>query len=260
MRKTGMRRKAAGFYLAVAVSAAALGAAAWLASAELETEEVQPAPQLTASVPSSEATEEVLIPKRDVPREETPSRPENYVVSYPDGTEPRAQLSEPPAEELSQTAELPAEVETAAPAENIPKEEPALTWASPVEGGRVTNPYSGGELVKSRTLGEWRTHDGIDISAAEGDPVKAAADGVVKDVRKDSRWGWVIEAEHGDVTVLYCGLDEAVKTAAGQQLKQGDIIGKVGNSSVMEASEEPHLHLSMKQSGKWIDPAEVLGF
>ena len=73
MRKTGMRRKAAGFYLAVAVSAAALGVAAWLASVELETEEVQPAPQLTASVPSSEATEEVLIPKRDVPREETPS-------------------------------------------------------------------------------------------------------------------------------------------------------------------------------------------
>ena len=144
MRKTGMRRKAAGFYLAVAVSAAALGAAAWLASVELETEGVQPAPQLTASVPSSEATEEVLIPKRDVPREETPSRPENYVVSYPDGTEPRAQLSEPPAEELSQTAELPAEVEVAAPAENIPKEEPVLTWASPVEGGRVTNPYSGG--------------------------------------------------------------------------------------------------------------------
>ena len=40
----------------------------------------------------------------------------------------------------------------------------------------------------------------------------------------------------------------------------GDVIGKVGNSSVMEASEEPHLHLGMKQSGKWIDPAEVLGF
>ena len=253
MRKTGMRRKAAGFYLAVAVSAAALGAVAWLASAELETEEVQPVPQLTASVSSSEPAEEVLIPKRDVPKEETPSRPENYVVSYPDEVEPR--------EESSKTAELPAEeVETAVPVEDIPKEEkPALTWMSPVDGGKITNPHSNGELVKSRTLGEWRTHDGIDISAAEGDAVKAAADGTVKDVRKDSRWGWTIEVEHGDVTAFYCGLDEAVKAVAGQQVKQGDVIGKVGNSSVMEASEEPHLHLGMKRSGKWIDPAEVLG-
>ncbi|MBQ4051794.1 MAG: M23 family metallopeptidase [Oscillospiraceae bacterium] len=262
MRKTGMRRKAAGFYLAMAVSVAALGAVAWLMSAELETEK-QPSPQLTASVPSSEPTEEVLIPKRDVPKEESSSRPENYVVSFPKETERREESSE----SGSLTAELPVEdVETAAPAENIPKEEEKpLTWASPVDGGKITNPYSGGELVKSRTLGEWRTHDGIDISAAEGDAVKAAADGVVKDVRKDNRWGWTIEIEHGgaadDVIVaLYCGLDEAVKAAVGQQVKQGDVIGKVGNSSVMEASEEPHIHLGMKQGGKWIDPAEVLGF
>ena len=52
MKKTGWQKKAAGFYLAVAVSAAALGAAAWLTTADRALPEENP--QLTASLPSSE--------------------------------------------------------------------------------------------------------------------------------------------------------------------------------------------------------------
>ena len=197
----------------------------------------------------------MLTPKRDLPRES--SRPENFVVSYPDTT---ALVGE---EEIAASLPGEDEAEVLRPVEDLPKEPeeapaPAV-WTSPVEGKHVTNPYSGGELVKSRTLGEWRTHDGVDIAAAEGEPVRAVTDGVVKEVRQDSRWGWTVEVEHGDVTAFYCGLGEGVKVAAGQQVKQGDVLGEAGNSSVLEASEEPHLHLAMKRDGKWIDPAEVLG-
>lgn len=257
MKKTGLRKNAAGLYLAVAVSAAAVGAVAWLATAGLETEpdpDAQIGSQLTASVPSSESEEEVIIPKSDVPKESS-SEPENFVVSFPDGT---AEVTDG----AEQTASLPEEdAEVVQPVSDLPKEEEtqSLAWISPVDGSNVTNPYSNGELVKSRTLGEWRTHDGIDIAAAEGDTVKAVADGVVKDVRQDSRWGWTVEVEHGDVTVYYCGLAETVKVKAGQEVKQGDALGEVGNSSVLEASEEPHIHLAMKRDGKWIDPAEMLG-
>lgn len=255
MKRSNMRKSAAGLYLAVAVSAAAVGAVAWLATAELETEDpgASSMPQLTASLPSSEPEEQVLIPRRDVPKEEPSSRPENFVVSFPE-------TAELPSSEV--TADLPEEtVEVTKPVEDLPREpeNAPLSWASPVDGVDVLNPFSHGELVKSRTLGEWRTHDGIDLPAAPGDPVRAAADGVVKDVWQDKRWGWTIEVEHGDVTAYYCGLGEAVKAAAGQQVKKGDIIGEAGNSSVLEASEEAHLHLGMKRDGKWIDPAEVLG-
>ena len=54
--------------------------------------------------------------------------------------------------------------------------DPAPSFALPVEGEILTE-YSDGELVKNETLGEWRTHDGIDIAAAANTPVKAAADG-----------------------------------------------------------------------------------
>lgn len=252
MRRTGLHKNPAGgkgLYLAIAVSAVAVGAVAWLASAGLEQEPVQP--EQVASLPASQAAEQVTVSREDVPKTE------NFVVSYPVS---QAESSVPASEEVSQEVE-----ETIHPVSDVPSEASSgpesgeQGWMMPVEGARLTNPYSGGELVKSRTLGEWRTHDGIDLSAAAGEPVKAAADGTVKDVRMDSRWGYVVEVEHGDVTAYYCGLGEELKVKAGQQVKQGDVLGAAGNSSVLEASEEPHLHLGMKRDGKWIDPAEVLG-
>lgn len=264
MKKTGTRKNPAGgkgVYLAIAVSAVAVGAVAWLATNSL-TEEIEPIPPLepVASLPESGSTSrQVDVSKSDIPRTE------NFVVSYPSESSMTAELPSQEGDEAKDTGTKPlepaaessqAESETHETSSSAPA---APSWASPVAGTVVTNPYSNGELVKSRTLGEWRTHDGIDLAAAEGEPVKAAADGVVKDVRSDSRWGFVVEVEHGDVTAYYCGLADSVKVEPGAELKQGDQLGEVGNTSVVEASEEAHLHLGMKQDGKWIDPAAVLG-
>lgn len=257
MKKTGLHKNPAGgkgVYLAIAVSAVAVGAVAWLATSGL-SDEVDPImpPEQVASLPASEPTEQVTVSKDDVPKTE------NFVVSYPaSDSSVTAELNE---EEPSDGDAVVTETQTEAPVESSQAEETPLTlnWASPVEGTSITNPYSNGELVKSRTLGEWRTHDGIDLAAAEGEAVKSAADGVVKDVRMDSRWGYVVEVEHGDVTAYYCGLSDAVKVQPGAEVKQGDVLGEVGNTSVVEASEEPHLHLGMKRESKWINPAEILG-
>lgn len=250
MKKTGFRRNPAGgkgVYLAVAVSAAAVAGVAWLATNGLETEmDPLTPPESTASYETSQDADQVAVSREDIPKTE------NFVVSYPAETSSEVTGSVSEAEEdAKQTMEVSVE-----PA---PSEEPVATpWILPVEGA-VTNPYSNGELVKSRTLGEWRTHDGIDLAAADGTSVLAVADGTVQDVRLDSRWGYLVEVSHGDVTAYYCGLAEAIPVAKGQQVKQGDTLGQVGNTSVMEASEEPHLHLGMKQDGSWIDPAEKLG-
>ena len=44
----------------------------------------------------------------------------------------------------------------------------------------------------------WRTHSGIDIKAEEGDAVKTAADGVVKEVRYDDLMGVTVVITHED--------------------------------------------------------------
>ena len=90
--------------------------------------------------------------------------------------------------ESSETAEIPPEETTAVDGEAVSTPATPESFILPVEGA-VTNPYSQGELVKSKTLGEWRTHDGIDLAAADGTPVVSIADGLVEAVREDARWG-----------------------------------------------------------------------
>ena len=84
-------------------------------------------------------------------------------------------------------------------------------------------------------------------------------DGKVLDIREDDQWGVVVEMEYpGGITALYCGLNDDIKVKKGQEVALGDVIGSVGNSSLIEAAEEMHLHVGMKQDGEWIDPQSVI--
>lgn len=125
--------------------------------------------------------------------------------------------------------------------------------------GAVTQPFSCGELVKSKTLGEWRTHDGIDFAAKEGDSVVSIADGLVESVTNDARWGNTIVVGYGDYTAYYYGLGDQIAVQAGDSVASGQALGQIGNSSLVEASEASHLHLGIKKDGSWVDPALLLG-
>ena len=54
------------------------------------------------------------------------------------------------------------------------------------------------ELMYDETMADWRTHDGVDIKAEEGDAVKTAADGTVKMVRYDDLMGVTVVIAHAD--------------------------------------------------------------
>lgn len=128
----------------------------------------------------------------------------------------------------------------------------------PVEG-EVSHPFSNGELVKSETLGVWKTHDGCDILCPLGTQVKSMSSGVVKEIREDPLWGVcvVVEQTNG-LEVHYCGLAKELEIKAGQNVQEGGIIGKTSDTCQAEILQEPHLHLAVKQGGKWIDPMSVI--
>ena len=127
-------------------------------------------------------------------------------------------------------------------------------FSMPVDG-EIIGSHSGGELVKYEALGEWRTHDGIDIAADIGAEVKAAADGKVTAVTNDPLWGTVIEIEHDNgITTIYSGLAPEVSVAAGDEVKAGDVIGTLGETNLAEVDAASHLHFAMKENGKFIDP------
>ena len=129
----------------------------------------------------------------------------------------------------------------------------------PVEG-EVVQEFSNGELVKSRTLGVWKTHDGIDISAPLGTEVKAMTSGTVSEVYSDPLWGVCVTIDHGNgVLGCYFGLDKNVRVLVGQEVASGDVIGAVGNTAEIEIAESPHLHFGVKKNGEWVDPVEFIG-
>lgn len=105
-------------------------------------------------------------------------------------------------------------------------------------------------------------HKGIDFGHPIGTPVKAADAGtvLVSNTRVEpgySGYGHVIQIQHGNEWTLYAHLSE-VHVKVGQKVKQGEVIGEVGNTG---DSTGPHLHFEIRKQvlGGQIDPAPVLG-
>ena len=121
--------------------------------------------------------------------------------------------------------------------------------------GKVLKPFSGGELVKSETLDVWKTHDGADIAADTGTPVKAMNAGEVTKVAEDPLWGYTVMIDHGSgVMSFYYNLSSAVTVSEGDKVEAGQVIGAVGDTAEIEAAEASHLHFGVKKNGNWVDP------
>ena len=126
--------------------------------------------------------------------------------------------------------------------------------------GKVNQAFSGNTLVYNPTLGDWRTHNGLDIQAAEGDAVKTAASGMVVSIKSDELMGTTVVIEHaGGYTTQYSCLQAEPPVTEGQQVAAGDIIGLVGSTAAAESSMGPHLHFSVAKDGVIIDPSEYIG-
>lgn len=105
--------------------------------------------------------------------------------------------------------------------------------------------------------GQGRRHDAIDIMAAEGTPVLAAADGKVEKLFFSQGGGGntvYVRSPDGRWTYYYAHLQGyAPGLAEGQQVRRGQLIGRVGHTGNASA-EGPHLHLAinrMEPGEKW---------
>ena len=128
----------------------------------------------------------------------------------------------------------------------------------PVEG-EVVKEFAKDSLVYSETLEEWTTHMGIDIKAERSSVVKAVADGTVKSIKNDPRYGLTVTIEHNDgYTSSYSSLLTAEFVKEGEKVTQGQTIGSVGNSAVFEVSEGNHLHFELLKDGANINPEMYL--
>lgn len=121
-------------------------------------------------------------------------------------------------------------------------------FAWPVRGA-VVSEYGAGDLG--------RRNDGVNIAAPAGTAVRAAADGEV--VYRGSEldgFGNLLLIKHTDGFVTAYGHNEAMLVRKGQQVRQGQIIAKVGQTGAVTS---PQLHFEIRQNLKSVDPVALLG-
>lgn len=148
--------------------------------------------------------------------------------------------------------------ETAPAKEEMPQESAPTFFVRPVSG-EVLREFSGDELVYDRTMGDWRTHNGVDFQAADGTLVCAIADGTVEDVYRDEYYGTGILVDHGGgLKSVYLGLIENATVSVGQQVLAGETIGAVSTAALFESLEQAHLHVELSRDGVRVNPLDYI--
>lgn len=133
-----------------------------------------------------------------------------------------------------------------------------LPGGLPAGSGKFVWPVAGDYSITSRfgtrvdpITGAVKTHGGTDIAAAQGTPIVAAADGmVVISSYMAGGYGYYVKIQHdGTYSTLY-GHCSALLVSAGQAVKQGQVIAKVGSTGY---STGPHCHFEVIQNGVRVD-------
>ena len=131
-----------------------------------------------------------------------------------------------------------------------------FTW--PVKG-TVIHDFSLEVLAYDETMGDWRTHCGVDIAASVGTQVCAVSAGTVEQVYSDDLMGTTVVIDHGNgLRSTYSNLAGTPTVEVGDTVSPGSVIGSVGQTALAEGDREAHLHLEMSQDGVEVDPAQYL--
>ena len=145
----------------------------------------------------------------------------------------------------SATKPLPAPVEAApkpaaAPAAAAPAAAaPAARFSAPVSG-KVLRPY------------KKNSNEGIDIAAATGTPVQAAADGTVAAITRDTDQVPILVVRHpGNILTVYANIS-AISVKKGDRVTKGQALAKVGPGN------PPFLHFEIREGFESVNPSKYL--
>ena len=131
-----------------------------------------------------------------------------------------------------------------------------FTW--PVQGA-VLRDFSVETLSLDPTLGDWRTHGGLDIAAAQGVNVLSISAGTVEQIYHDGLMGTTVVVNHGGgLQSWYCNLNEEVAVEVGDSVEIGGVLGTVGSTAIAEVGVDSHVHLETLLEGQPVDPRDYL--
>jgi murein DD-endopeptidase MepM/ murein hydrolase activator NlpD len=124
---------------------------------------------------------------------------------------------------------------------------------APVQFTRISSNFNPNR--RHPVLNTIRAHRGVDYAAPTGTPVIAAGDGKVISRGVNGGYGNAVILQHGgNITTLYGHLSRFGKARVNSRVKQGDVIGYVGQSGLATG---PHLHYEYRVGGVHRNPRTV---
>ena len=143
------------------------------------------------------------------------------------------------------SAKAPLPDEKVKPAAEKPKEAPVADMSSQrTTGSKFAMPVAG-KIIRSYAKGK---NDGIDISAAPGTAVKAAAEGTVAAVTKDTTGTPIVVIRHADgILTVYAGVD-------GLKVGKGDKVTKGQSIAAVRAGDPAFVHFEVRKGVDSLDP------
>ena len=122
---------------------------------------------------------------------------------------------------------------------------------TPLNGARLSSGFGN---RKHPILGFTKMHRGVDFAAPVGTPIFAAGDGIIEFSGWNGAYGKYIRIKHNSTyKTAYAHLSKIYKKR-GTRIKQGDIIGALGNTG---RSTGPHLHYEILISGRQVNPLRI---
>lgn len=190
-----------------------------------------------------EQTEQGTLIKEDSEENETAN---TNTTNAQNEEQPKEQPKEEPKNETTETQEQVTET----------KQE--VTFIKPTDG-EIIGEFAKDNLIYSETLKEWITHTAVDIKADKTSVIKSSADGIVKSIVNDPRYGLTVIIEHDDgYETVYSNLLTAEFVVEGEEVSQGQTIGTAGNTASFESSMDCHLHFELLKDGEYLDPTIYL--
>jgi len=125
-----------------------------------------------------------------------------------------------------------------------PNIKPVRGWYTSRFGYRI-DPFTGKPVM----------HNGLDIAAAPGTPVKAPADGVISYVGYEHGYGKLVAIDHGYGVKTRFAHNSQIFVEVGQKVNRRDVVAAVGTTG---RSSGPHSHFEVRVHGVPVDPVNYI--
>ena len=140
-------------------------------------------------------------------------------------------------------------------AEQSTNENTLMEW--PVDGNILMD-YNMDQTVYFPTLDQYKLSPAIAVQAVEGAPVLASVPGTVYSIEENAQTGTTVTMEIGSGYQAIYGQLTDLTVQEGDTVKEGEVIGYIGQPTKYYSKEGSNLYFAMKKDGEPVDPIAYL--